>query len=99
MNFKGVEEMNSKKVIFKALDRYITSSGKRVLKKVAAPAIKQGTFDMVDEPKGEYFTAGFGKEIMLPDDIKEHKYYIAGYKIQQPGKGSHRPPVRPCALA
>jgi len=87
MNFKGVEEMNSKKVIFKALDRYITSSGKRVLKKVAAPAIKQGTFDMVDEPKGEYFTAGFGKEIMLPDDIKEHKYYIAGYKSNNPAKG------------
>lgn len=35
----------------------------------------------------EYFTAGFGKAVMLPDDIKTKKYYIAGYGDNNPAKG------------
>lgn len=79
--------MNSQKLIFKALDKYMVSSGKRAVRKKAPPVIKQGVFDMVDEQRGEFFTAGFGKEVMLPDDIMKRKYYIAGYNSNNPAKG------------
>lgn len=46
-----------------------------------------GTFNYLKEAKSEYFTAGFGKAVMLPDDIKTKKYYIAGYGENNPAKG------------
>ncbi len=35
----------------------------------------------------DHYTAGFGKAVMLPDDIKTKKYYIAGYGENNPAKG------------
>jgi len=32
-----------------------------------------------DFSEGKIFTCGFGKEVLTPDDVKEHKYFIAGY--------------------
>ncbi len=79
--------MNTMKIISDALTKYITSSGKRALDTKKPPVLKEGVFNKVDEAKSEFFTAGFGKAVMLPDDIREHKYYIAGYGENNPAKG------------
>ncbi len=49
--------------------------------------LAEGEFDYTQEAKSEFFTAGFGKSVMLPDDIKTKKYYIAGYGENNPAKG------------
>ena len=52
-----------------------------------AETLPDGEFFYQKEVKSEYFTAGFGKAVMLPDDVKTKKYYIAGYGENNPAKG------------
>lgn len=52
-----------------------------------AQMLPDGEFDYTKEASEEGFTAGFGKAVMLPDDIKTKKYYIAGYGENNPAKG------------
>ncbi len=49
--------------------------------------IPESEFNYTKEAASKYFTAGFGKAVMLPDDIKTKKYYIAGYGENNPAKG------------
>lgn len=35
---------------------------------------------------GKYFTCGFGKAILTPDDVESGKYFIAGYGSNNPAK-------------
>lgn len=73
-------------MVSKALNG-ITSLGQKKADKRAVPPIKDGRFDYVPEAKSDYFTAGFGKAAMLPDDIDRKKYYIAGYGENNPARG------------
>ncbi len=52
-----------------------------------AEMLPEGKFFYQKEAKSEFFTAGFGKAVMLPDDVKTKKYYIAGYGENNPAKG------------
>lgn len=52
-----------------------------------AEMLPDGEFHYCEKAKAKYFTAGFGKAVMLPDDIKTKKYYIAGYGENNPAKG------------
>ncbi len=36
---------------------------------------------------GEYFTCGFGKTVLTPDDVKSSRYFIAGYDSNNPAQG------------
>lgn len=36
---------------------------------------------------GDYFTCGFAKSILTPDDVETQTYYIAGYDSNNPAKG------------
>ena len=45
---------------------------------ISAKYMKTGD-DKFDFSGGEFFTCGFGKEILTPDDVKDKKYFIAGY--------------------
>ena len=36
---------------------------------------------------GEYFSCGFGKEVVTPVDADSGKYFIAGYDSNNPAKG------------
>ena len=65
----------------------IVALGQKKADKNPSPAIKDGVFDYVPEAKSEYFTAGFGKAVMLPADIGKRTYYIAGYSENNPAKG------------
>ena len=49
--------------------------------------IPESEFNYTEKAEAKYFTAGFGKAVMLPDDIKTKKYYIAGYGENNPAKG------------
>ena len=78
---KNLDEMVSK-----ALNGIVALGQKKADKKITPP-IEDGKFDYVPEAKGEFFTAGFGKAVMLPDDIDKRTYYIAGYGENNPAKG------------
>ncbi len=43
--------------------------------------------DKFSDSCGEFFTCGFGKEILTPDDVGSGKYYIAGYDSNNPATG------------
>lgn len=73
-------------MVSNALNGIVTLGQKKADKKITPP-IEDGKFDYVPEAKGEYFTAGFGKAVMLPDDIDKETYYIAGYGENNPAKG------------
>lgn len=48
---------------------------------------EDSVFDYTPEALSDHFTAGFGKAVMLPDDVKQKKYYIAGYGENNPARG------------
>lgn len=52
-----------------------------------APPIPKAAFDKLEQPKAEFFTAGFGKARIVPPDLLKRKYYIAGYNSWNPAKG------------
>ena len=56
-------------------------------KKAYAEQPEEGVFDYTSAPVSDRFTAGFGKAVMLPDDVKTKTYYIAGYSENNPAKG------------
>lgn len=36
---------------------------------------------------GEFFTCGFGKRVLTPEDVTEKRYFIAGYDSNNPAQG------------
>lgn len=73
-------------MVSKALNG-IVSLGQKKADKRPTPPIEDGKFDYVAEAKSKFFTAGFGKAVMLPDDINDRTYYIAGYGENNPARG------------
>ena len=65
----------------------IVALGQKKADKNVTPAIQDGSFDYVPEAKSDFFTAGFGKAVILPDDIDKATYYIAGYGENNPARG------------
>lgn len=59
----------------------------RMAKREYAEMLPESEFLYQKKAEADYFTAGFGKAVMLPDDVKTKKYYIAGYGENNPAKG------------
>lgn len=74
------------KALARTLEKSMIRSGKKLAKKGPAPQIPKGVFDRVPEAKSEFFTVGFAKTDIMPDDIPKKKYYVAGYKAWNPAK-------------
>lgn len=74
--------MDISKLASSALHRIVSMGTKDY-----AEPIEESDFVYTESPKSDYFTAGFGKAVMLPDDIKTKTYYIAGYSENNPAKG------------
>ena len=74
------------KALARTLEKSMIRSGKKLAKKGPAPQIPKGVFDRVAEAKSEFFTVGFAKTDIMPDDIPKKKYYVAGYKAWNPAK-------------
>lgn len=74
-------------IIGKALKRRMIRKGKKLLKANPAPEIPKAQFDKLTKPAAEFFTAGFARADIMPDDIPKKRYYIAGYSAYNPAKG------------
>ncbi|MBQ6117941.1 MAG: hypothetical protein IJK98_01790, partial [Clostridia bacterium] len=61
----------------------INSLGRRTY----AEPVEDGVFDYTPKALSDRFTAGFGKAVMLPDDVDKKNYYIAGYRDNNPARG------------
>ncbi len=69
------------------LTTIVKTRGKMSLKSKAVKPLDDTKVDFIDSAVGECFTVGFGKTILLPDDIETKKYYIAGYGENNPARG------------
>ncbi len=67
----------------------LLNAARRIAAFGAAPAapLPEGEFSAPAKAPAEYFTAGFGKAPVLPEDIDTAKYYIAGYRENNPARG------------
>ncbi len=74
-------------VVSKLLTGIIKAHGRMSFESKPLKKLKDTKVDFIKEAKSEKFTVGFGKAIMLPDDIDKKKYYIAGYGENNPAKG------------
>ncbi len=61
--------------------------GRTVSKLIPPPKLETGTYDISDEAPAEYYTVGFAKSLIMPDDIYSKKYYVAGFSINNPATG------------
>lgn len=79
--------MDPKVLISKAAKKYagVSAVKRKMLKE--SPPIPKASFDCLKKPKAEYFTAGFGKQRIIPPDLMRRKYYVAGYNCWNPVKG------------
>ncbi len=77
----------STSVVSKLLTGIIKTRAKMSFKTHPIKELDGAKIDFISDPKSEKFTVGFGKKIMLPDDIDKKKYYIAGYGENNPAKG------------
>ncbi len=74
-------------IISKPLQKILLYKGKKLLKTNPAQPLN-GTFvDNAPCDSGNIFTVGFGKCAVIPDDIENKKYYIAGYGENNPARG------------
>lgn len=64
----------------------VVNYGQRRTGRKPSPELPKGAF-VKPAVKSEFFTAGFGKAVMLPGDIGKRTYYIAGYSENNPAKG------------
>ena len=78
--------MNAWNVLLSKTLKGVNSIGMKRAEKRTQP-LQDGTFDYVPDAAGDRFTAGFGKAVLLPDDIDKRNYYIAGYRENNPAKG------------
>lgn len=74
-------------IIGAMLKKRMLRKGEKLLKSTPAPAIPRARFDKINKPSAEFFTAGFAKADVMPDDIPKKRYYIAGYNAYNPAKG------------
>ena len=78
--------MDFSSMISGPLQKILLKKAKKTLVTNPAKPLPPTQVDFSKE-KGECFTVGFGKCVMLPEDIDKKKYYIAGYGENNPAKG------------
>ncbi|MDR2753435.1 MAG: hypothetical protein LBB50_03910, partial [Oscillospiraceae bacterium] len=62
------------------LQKGFARSGARAAKKHPAPALPQAEPNWLAQPVGTCFTAGFAKADIMPDDLPQKPYWVAGYR-------------------
>ena len=83
--------MSALGTVGKMLQNSLSRGGAKRTKKNPAPELEKGTFDYISEPKSDYFSVGFAKTDVMPDDMDKTTYYVAGYKSNNPAKGALDP--------
>ncbi len=74
------------KIASRAIESSMIRAGKKLAKESPPPAIPKGVFDHVSQAKSAFFTVGFAKTDIMPDDIPQKRYYVAGYSAYNPAK-------------
>ena len=78
--------MGAMSTIGKGLKLRMVKKGEKLLRDNPAPPIPKASFDKLTKPKAKYFTVGFSKADVMPDDVLKKRYYIAGYSCYNPAK-------------
>ncbi len=78
--------MGMSQIAAKLTKRHVMKKGAKLSKKAPAAAIPDGAFDYLAQAKADYFTVGFDKTDVMPSDIPQKKYYVAGYSAYNPAK-------------
>lgn len=86
---KGVFIMNTDKIVSKAIGALAKTIIFCMPKKYFTTAENADRYmlkgdDRFSEKNGEYFTCGFSKAVLTPDDVSAEKYFIAGYDSNNP---------------
>lgn len=73
----------------KVLSKRLAKSGHKGSIKNPAPPIVNKPASVVREAKSEYFSVGFGKQVVMPPEgvTDKKKYYVAGYRVNNPATG------------
>lgn len=79
--------MKALKLVSKALTASVKLSGKGKARFKDAPILASAEFDYTKEATSDHFTAGFGKEPIMPPDITRKTYWVAGYNMYNPASG------------
>lgn len=74
-------------LISKPLEKFLFFKGKKLLKTNPAKPLEGSLIDREPCKTGNIFNIGFGKRVILPEDIENKKYYIAGYGENNPARG------------
>ncbi len=77
---------------YKALNLLLTAQSKHITDKKAVTPVKEANFSRTPRAKSDFFSLGYSKMSILPDDIDRKKYYIAGYGENKPAEGVLDPP-------
>lgn len=65
----------------------LTAQSKHITEKKKTVPLKKAEFNLSPRAKSEYFSLGYSKMSILPDDVDKKKYYIAGYGENKPAEG------------
>ena len=84
--------MNTDKLVSNALGILAKTIIRSIPKKNFTTSEKADKYMLTGDEKfnregGEYFTCGFGKSVLTPDDVKTNRYFIAGYDSNNPAQG------------
>ncbi len=76
-------------VLVNGIKNTIADRARKKYIKTAPAELESGTFDYAKPVKNGYFTVGFGKHSVMPDEPIPGKttYYVAGYRINHPATG------------
>lgn len=78
--------MEFSSIVSGPLQNILLKKAKKAVNKNPAKPLPQSKVDFTED-KGDCFTVGFGRCVMLPEDIDKKKYYIAGYGENNPARG------------
>ena len=79
-----------------AIEQQITRHFMAKARRSPAPAIPKAVWDPVKESRRDHYTVGISKQELVPDDVEDGNYYIAGYYGPKAMTGVHDPQ---CATA
>lgn len=78
--------------VYKTLNFLLTAQSKHITDKKTAVPVKAAEFNCTPRAKSDFFSLGYSKMSILPDDVDKKKYYIAGYGENKPAEGVLDPP-------
>ncbi|MDR2647160.1 MAG: hypothetical protein LBB67_03440 [Oscillospiraceae bacterium] len=77
--------------IIKIAQNRFTAGSDKVARRSPVPVLPSADYDAIPEPLSDHYTLGFAKTDIMPSDIAKKKYWVAGYRINNPATGVQDP--------